>query len=645
MTLPDLTPYLVALTLAVIALFFMYYFYLSAPKFGTTEWLERIVTRPKFRFAFTVYPMQRRDIVPLSIVLIVMTAVSFFNLGDTSAPQTFHNFTEENPSYTIPLDGEKTVSRMMFYTGLISRYSTKSSYTLEYSSDGVTWREAVNSVPIVDPENPEIVTTEERPTMIQNHADLFKWRTAAIDNPITASYLRITASNFTIALGEIALYNEDDELIIPAGTSALFDEQQLIPERATYLNGMYFDEIYHGRAAYETLQGLYPYETVHPPLGKTIISLGVRIFGMTPFGWRFMGTLCGILMLAAIYIFLKNMFGKTFVATCGTLILGFDFMRYVQTRIATIDTYAVLFIILAYLFMYRYMARDGREKLSESVDPLFMSGLFFGLGAACKWTVIYAGAGLFVMYILKLIVDYKYCYADGEPGLYSRRLLKLLPLTALFFLVIPAIIYCVSYIPFGLANDMRASTMLINSDFYKMIWKIQRTTFSYHSGLVAEHAYSSWWYEWVINRRPMLYYLEYMSDNMRSSFAAFGNPILWWGGLVAMGTMVWRVIRHRDARALLIVIGYLSQLVPWIPISRIVFVYHYFPCTIFLTLAMAHTFDTMLERGNTAARRAVAAITGAQIATFALFYPVLSGLPVSRAFAASTLKWFNRWPF
>ena len=63
---------------------------------------------------------------------------------------------------------------------------------------------------------------------------------------------------------------------------ALFDEQEMYPEVKTYLTGTMFDEVYHGRTAYEFIHGLVTYETTHPQLGKVLIALGVRIFGMTP---------------------------------------------------------------------------------------------------------------------------------------------------------------------------------------------------------------------------------------------------------------------------------------------------------------------------------------------------------------------------
>jgi dolichyl-phosphate-mannose--protein O-mannosyl transferase len=86
------------------------------------------------------------------------------------------------------------------------------------------------------------------------------------------------------------------------------------------------------------------------------------------------------------------MFGSTAVSVCGTILFAFDFMHFTQTRIATIDTYAVFFILLMYLFMWRFVSGGKLRDLA-------LSGLFFGLGAASKWTGIYAGAGLGVIWL------------------------------------------------------------------------------------------------------------------------------------------------------------------------------------------------------------------------------------------------------
>lgn len=79
-------------------------------------------------------------------------------------------------------------------------------------------------------------------------------------------------------------------------------------------------------------------------------------------------------------------------------------------------------------------------------------------------------------------------------------------------------------------------------------------------------------------------------------FAAFVNPVVCWGGLLAVLACAVQAVRRRCARALFIVIGYLAQLVPWFFIGRITFAYHYFPSVLFLILALCYVFYSLSEQ-------------------------------------------------
>jgi hypothetical protein len=100
----------------------------------------------------------------------------------------------------------------------------------------------------------------------------------------------------SLKLNEIAFYDLDGKqipltVVGAMGTQGnLFDEQDTVAD-PSYYTGMYFDELYHARTAYENLYNLSPYENSHPPLGKILLMLGVWAFGMTPFGWRVVGAL------------------------------------------------------------------------------------------------------------------------------------------------------------------------------------------------------------------------------------------------------------------------------------------------------------------------------------------------------------------
>ncbi|MCL2045696.1 MAG: phospholipid carrier-dependent glycosyltransferase [Oscillospiraceae bacterium] len=626
------------ITVICLIYYFRYYKRAAQPRLGTTEWITWEVNKPRMTFFSQRYPMEKSDILPLSLILALFTFLALFQLGDTVAPQSFYQFTRENNSITIELAVPEKLSNIMFYTGMWTGY-----YELELSEDGDVWNRQFTN---------EITGYDESPTpaMNQPHSHLFKWRYAVLnyDNP-PVRYIRLTASRTPLELGELALYDSSGSIIpvyhISTDAVELFDEQELIPERPEYMNSMYFDEIYHGRTALEHLRNIRPYETTHPPLGKLIIAASINKFGMTPFGWRFIGAVFGVAMLLIMYVFLKNMFGKTAVALCGTLLLGFDFMRFTQTRIATIDTYGVFFILAAFFFMYRHITTDPDAPFRKSLPSLALSGISFGLGCASKWIVPYAGAGLAVIYTIRLFMLGKH-YEDNSKKGFGIYLLKTILFSLLFFVVVPVVIYILSYIPYGLARDMTIQDgMLKDPEFYEIIWENQKSMFNYHGFLVATHPYSSWWYQWIVDGRPILYYSS-SNGNMRSSFAAFGNPIVWWGGLFAMISMFYAAIKQRSGKALFIIIGYLSQLLPWVAVTRIVFIYHYFPSTLFLVLALSYVFDTLLSRGYGRYKQAVYGLTASAGVLFFLFYPALTGVYAPNWYFRYLLRWIpGAWPF
>ena len=611
--------------IGLIVAFFIKYKREMSPRMGTLEWIQNF-DKPKFSLDGKSHPMERKDLLPLLIILAVYAIVAFTNLGSTKDPQSFYTFEGDNDSVVIDLGEQKEISSIMYYSGLYP-----GDYDLYYSSNGSNW------VRLRDANaQPDANGDVNDAAMHQSYADLFKWQYASIgDTSISTRFIRIVARTLPMELGELALYDEHGRLVNVSGVdSVLLDEQNTIPDSPSWFNSMYFDEIYHGRTAYENIKNI-----THPPLGKIIISLGIRIFGMTPFGYRFMGAFFGVLMLLPLYILLKNMFGKTKVAMCGTLLFAFEFMHFTQTRIATIDTYGVFFTLLSFLFMWRWMTAPYTAKLRTTWLDLFLCGLSFGLGCACKWTVLYAGVGLAALWLLRAIMKYR---AVGL-GHYGRELLGTIGLSVLFFIVIPVIIYCLSYIPYGLALGYKMPGMLTDGNYYKLIWDNQVYMLTYHNGVNQTHPYSSRWYQWLFDVRPILYYLQYNGET-KSAFGAFNSPLISWAGLAALISIVFAFWKRRKPQAVLIWAGYLCQFLPWVIITRTTFAYHYFGCILFLTIAISFVFDELIER-RSKNDKLVYAFTSLNTALFVLFYPVLSGVEASVQFCLNVLKWFPSWPW
>lgn len=563
---------------------------------------EQIAVR-KLRPGNTVGSMERLDCILLAVLMLVYGCTAFANLGNREAPETFTHFAP-GESVTLDLGEVKDVSHIYIYTGL-----NTGSYDLWGSVDGQSF--------------------EKYETIEQNYAELFDWCKSSGDAVHTVRYLWLGTAN-DLYLGEVAAidpYGQQLPMTAVGEIGAeLVDEQEKFPAELSYLTGTYFDEIYHARTAYEHIVGMWPYEISHPPLGKIIMGLGIQMFGMNPFGYRCMGTLAGVLMLPFLYLLAKRMLKNTMGAFTATTIFAFDFMHFVQTRIATIDSYAIFFIVAMYYFMYRYVSERNLKCLA-------LSGVCFGLGAASKWICIYAGIGLGVIWLIHWIMRLKNERAHKE---YFRNI----GFCLIWFAAVPIAIYYMSYYPYGESQGMSGIGMYFDPRYAKIVWDNQVSMLTYHVGVDATHPYSSKWYEWVFNIRPILYYLNYGADT-RGSIAAFLSPLTAWGGLLAMVAMGYLALFRKDTKAAFILLGYLAQLLPWVFVERIVFNYHYFACTVFLSLALGYVAAVLDKAGK---RKLVYAMCGVSVGLFGLFYPALSGILVAQSYGETIMKWLSTWP-
>ena len=542
--------------------------------------------------------IDRLDVLFMAVITLVFGIVDFTHLGSRSAPETFVRPVDEIA--VITFDEPCTPAEIDFYTGV-----GYGEFAFELTADGENYFTAAS--------------------FLLDAGDVLRWQKLSAANTGEVTGGRIAGTG-TAYLGEAAFFDGNgNRIAFRSSVPEICDEQDTVCREYSFLNSSYFDEIYHARTAWEHLNNVAPYEISHPPLGKIIIGIGISLFGMNPFGWRFSGTLFGVLMLPAMYVFLKKLFGSRQAAACGTVVFATDFMHFVQTRIATIDTYAVFFILLMYLGMAVFL-------MTDSLKALALSGISFGLGCACKWTCVYAGAGLAVLWAGYWIGHRK----RGFPAFVKNCLF-----CVGFFVVMPCLIYYLAYIPYGRAAGIKG---VFNREYLDIVLSNQTYMFTYHAGLVAEHPYSSRWYQWLLDIRPILYYLQYFDDGSRSSFGAFLNPVLCWGGLLALAVCLYRAIFRLDRTAMFILIGYLAQLLPWVLVTRLTFAYHYFPCCVFLVLAIGYVFRLM-EDGTPHCRVYLWGFAGLSAAVFVLFFPALTGLRVDNAAATQLMGWLPTWPF
>ena len=581
------------------------------------------------------------------LLMLAVTAVYAFiclsTLGSTKAPQDPWKSTSFDEAVIIDL-GEQHKDFSVLYFSQVSY----DDFSVAVSDDGATWSEEYWAE--------------------MNQGECFRWKYLVpswetsdgghdyanvrdFENvqKLSGRYVRITSQQIGLILNEVIFrsasgvtipaevidcVNANPESTLYSDPAALLNEQDTLEGEPGWYTGTYFDEIYHARTAFEHLNQTSPYETSHPPLGKVIMSWFVGIFGMTPFGWRFAGALTGILMLPAMYLLTKQLTKRTGMAFTAMLLMALDCMHFTQTRIATIDSFPVLFIILSYWMMARFMQRDiVLTPLKKLLPDLALSGFFMGCGVASKWIGAYAGIGLAVLYFwtcarhIRLAGSASRLIADGaqDETLLCRiehtwkRVIILCLWCLLLFVAVPLGIYLLSYVPhFAYAHKEGLS------DFLRMVWNANFAErygmLAYHSqpGFGMDHPFYSPWYEWPLIIRPMYYSMaEFVPDGMSYAIFAFGNPAVWLAGLggLAFTLYAWGrehlYLRDDTSRTIhatssswsifpaFVLIGFLAQYLPWVLVPRGTYIYHYFASVPFLILAIVlifHNFSAAAPR-------------------------------------------------
>lgn len=554
--------------------------------------------------------LDNRDYLAMLILTLVFTIMVFFRIGSTHAPQTYYTATAENRDIVLDFGDYIDIASVSIFLGnLNTRHFSISAFN-EVTGE---W---------------QVFNGEA------SFESVFAWN--KLDLNYRLRYLGLVSTDDTAILNEMVFLNPNGEVIRPVNASAypeLFDEQELFPAVKTYYDGTMFDEVYHGRTAYEFIHHLTTYETTHPHLGKILISLGIRLFGMTPFGWRFIPAIFGILMVLLIYLFAKRLFMNTYIAAATTALLVFDCMHYTLSRIATIDIIAGFFILLMYYFLYLYLIRDMAYRPTKAAKkddflprevymPLALCGISMALGVATKWTGVYAGLGLAILFFWYTLTHFPY-----------KQWKKMLLFCCVFFIAIPLAVYTLSFLP-----------VVGYTEYNGLLDKaIQGTKymFNYHSTLVAEHYYSSPFYEWPVIWMPLLYAADAVNAIDVSAVSCMGNPAIWWVGIPCVLFVLFRWIVKKDKKAGFLTIAYLAQYIPWMSISRITFIYHYFPAILFVMLMMGYTMQYLCERFPWG-KKATAAYLVIAVACFFVFFPVVSGLPVHKSYGMS-LRWLRDW--
>jgi len=206
-----------------------------------------------------------------------------------------------------------------------------------------------------------------------------------------------------------------------------------------------------------------------------------------------------------------------------------------------------------------------------------------------------------------------------------------LPLFVAASVLITAIVYLLTYVPFFRDGSNAFSAHATLGD----LWDLQKQMYWYHHNLVATHPYSSKWWTWPLELRPVSYYYHVFAgvqppNQIVAEVLALPNPFMWLAQLItvpAAGVLAWRA-RHKGM--LLCVAAYLFQWLPWIGSPRIDFQYNFYPDTAIICLCGAYVLHRLwlFAASSSTPRTLRAAVVGylaVCVLSFAFFMPVLDG--------------------
>lgn len=552
--------------------------------------------------------LDKIDFLILGVILVVYGIFSFINLGSMRNPQTFIIDEDSKKEYILKVSGDTSnVTKMRYFVGPKS-----GSYMIYGSSDG---------------------TNYEFLGLTSEDDYVFGWYDVSLNSINDMKYLRLVSSSTEASLGEIYLDKNVKLTSSNKESKVLIDEQKTVPEEISYMNSTYFDEVYFARAAYEYANGMPVYEWVHPPLGKLIQAIPVALFGMTPFAYRFMGNISGILLIAIMYAFAKALFKNRGYAIIASLFMVFDNFHFAQTRIGTTDSHLVLFILSSYYFMYRYLELPKESNIRSKLLFLGLSGITIACAISTKWTGLFAGLGLAIIFFLHFYKTYFY-KKDKITKEDKKEMWKIISSCVFFFVVIPITLYIECYFLFPNVSVYRVTDL-------KSLFNITDGIYYYHSTLDATHPFSSDWYTWPLMLKPVWYYSGSVIDGMRGTISGIGNIAIWWTGIVGIIYCFFRLLK-KEKSMIIILIAFSCLYFPYLKIGRCMFLYHYFTVLPFVMLALTKLLKDLVDK--TKKYIIIPIFLVIVIACFIYFFPIVSGMPLKETIIES-MRWLPDWYF
>jgi len=472
-----------------------------------------------------------------------------------------------------------------------------------------------------------------------------------------------------------------------------------------------FDETYYAKDAWAQLQ--LGYETVwpdrktadpqilaqhqviplsdtgafvaHPPLGKWVIAIGEWLFGLNPFGWRFMTAVLGTLSVLMLCRIGRRLFRSTFLGCLAGLLMAVDGLHYVMSRSALLDIVVMFFVLSAFgcllidrdrarARLLRALPRDEADRVrpdQHTGDRAGMgwrpwrlaAGVSLGLAAATKWNGLYF---LLCFTVMTLLWDVGARRVAGAGHPYRAVLRKDLGWSVASLVPVALATYLTTWTGWFLSDkgygrhwaDGRGGTWAWIPAPLRSLWHYEHQVYQFNIGLEKPHPYQSNPWSWPVLGRPVLFFFESSPDGRHGCGAsggcvrditALGTPMLWWSACGALVYLLYRWALRRDWRAGAVLCAVAAGWLPWFLYQdRTIFSFYAVVFLPYLCLAVAMTIGALLGPPGARRRRRLWGAVGAGTLTllvlwnFIYFFALYTGTQIPNASWRERM-WLDSW--
>jgi dolichyl-phosphate-mannose-protein mannosyltransferase len=404
-----------------------------------------------------------------------------------------------------------------------------------------------------------------------------------------------------------------------------------------------FDEIYYAPDAAELLRrGVEKGGVVHPPGGKWLIAGGIRLFGFTPFGWRFAALVCGCLIVLLTYYAARQVVSGRALPALAAGGVALDGISFTTGRTAHLDVFLALFTTAAItltLVAMRDPTNDRRVRWCQ-----LGAGAALGLGLTVKWSAAFMVLGILLAFL------WIHARRPLAPG-HGRRVLG----TVLALTVLPLGIYLAAYTPWIVNADKtwvhltdctprngNDCSLSLSNRIRQFIEDQNRIRTFQQNSLQDSNANADLSWKWVNQTHPSTLFRKTCIPELNqapsdladqacvgaapgdiSEIVTVANPVVWFTAMGAGLVLLWRVAFRRDRVAFFLLAFGLYQWLPWAINPRHSYTFYMSP----LIPALALWIVAVLA--SKPFRKLAPVFAVLTVAAFAFYYPIWSGTPMS----------------